>query len=102
MKRFRNLAVVALVAAAVAGCYRVTVVTGAPATATKIDLPWQKSFVFGLVPPDTINARATCPNGVAEVMIEHSFLNGLVANLTWNLFTPIHPVVTCASSPRPQ
>lgn len=102
MKRFRSLAVVALFAAAVVGCYRVTVITGAPATATTIDLPWQKSWVFGLVPPDTINSRATCPNGVSQVMVEHSFLNGLVASLTWSIFTPIHPVVTCASSPRPQ
>lgn len=78
------------------GCYRITVETGAPAAETKIDLPWQKSWVFGLVPPDTINARATCPNGVSKVMVEHTFLNGLVAGLTWNIFTPIRPVVTCA------
>jgi hypothetical protein len=101
MRRFPNLAVVALFLLAVSACYRVTVVTGAPATTTKIDYPWQKSWVFGLVPPDTINSRATCPNGVSQVMVEHSFLNGLVAALTWSIFTPIHPVVTCASSPRP-
>jgi hypothetical protein len=101
MRRIPNLAVVALFALSVAACYRVTVVTGAPATTTKIDYPWQKSWVFGLVPPDTINSRATCPNGVSSVMVEHSFLNGLVASLTWSIFTPIHPVVTCASSPRP-
>ncbi|MBC7895777.1 MAG: hypothetical protein H7066_10195 [Cytophagaceae bacterium] len=78
------------------GCFRTTVETGAPAGETKIDLPWQKSWVFGLVPPDTINTRATCPNGVSKVMVEHSFLNGLVRALTWSMFTPIHPVVTCA------
>lgn len=78
------------------GCYRITVETGAPEGDKKIDLPWQKSWVIGLVPPDTINAKATCTNGVSKVMVEHSFLNGLVAGLTYNIFTPIHPVVTCA------
>ncbi|MGQ0646444.1 MAG: Bor/Iss family lipoprotein [Gemmatimonadaceae bacterium] len=84
------------------GCFRTTVITGAPEADTKIDLPWQKSWVFGLVPPDTINARTQCPNGVAKVMVEHTFLNGLVGAITWNIFTPIHPVVTCASSARPR
>lgn len=101
MKRMSSLVAIGLFALAAAGCYRVTVVTGAPATSTKLDYPWQKSWVFGIVPPDTINSRATCPNGVAQVMVEHSFLNGLVAILTSSIFTPIHPVVTCASSPRP-
>lgn len=100
MKRYKVAAFVALLAMSTS-CYRVTVITGAPATDTKIDLPWQKSWVFGLVPPDTIQARTVCPNGVARVMVEHSFVNGLVEFLTWNIFTPIHPVVTCASSPRP-
>ena len=79
-----------------AGCFRTTVLTGLPEGDTKIDLPWQKSWVFGLVPPDTINTKPRCPNGVAKVMVEQSFLNGLVAGLTSNIFTPIHPVVTCA------
>jgi hypothetical protein len=67
-----------------------------PESETKIDIPWQKSWVIGLVPPDTINAQQRCPNGVAKVMIEQTFLNGLVRGLTYNIFTPIHPVVTCA------
>ncbi|MBV6522906.1 MAG: hypothetical protein MNPFHGCM_03056 [Gemmatimonadaceae bacterium] len=99
MKRLLALACASVLSV---GCYRVTVVTGAPATATTIDLPWQKSWVFGLVPPDTIQSRTRCPNGVAQVMVESSFLNGLVSSITYSIFTPIHPVVTCASSPRTQ
>jgi hypothetical protein len=99
MKRLSALAALALLITS--ACWRVTVITGAPATETKIDLPWQKSWVYGLVPPDTIKAQTACPNGVSKVMVEHSFLNELVALLTWSIFTPIHPVVTCASSPRP-
>ena len=97
--RLVSLVALALLAS---GCYRTTVITGAPPAPNKVDLPWQKSWVFGLVPPDTINARTTCPNGVASVVVEHSFVNGLVRVLTQNIFTPIHPVVTCATSPRPR
>jgi hypothetical protein len=101
MKRSLKAALLAACVLSLAGCFRVTVVTGAPATDKKIDIPWQKSWVYGLVPPDSIGAKTACPNGVAMVMVEQSFLNGLVAGLTWQIFTPIHPVVTCASSPRP-
>lgn len=102
MKRLASYSAIAIAAVLLGACFRVTVVTGAPATETKIDLPWQKSWVLGLVPPDTILSKTRCPNGVAQVMVEQSFLNGLVSSLTWNIFTPIHPVVTCASSPRPR
>ena len=91
---------VLLLAAAVlcAGCYHVTVITGAPAAATTIDKPWQHSFVYGLVPPAEINAsQGGCSQGAAKVETERSFVNGLVSVLTWNLYTPIHVLVTCAS-----
>ncbi|MCC6317176.1 MAG: hypothetical protein IT361_05735 [Gemmatimonadaceae bacterium] len=77
-------------------CYRTTVETGLPAGDRTIDIPWQKSWIYGLVPPDTINTRPTCPNGVSRVVVEHSFVNLLVGWVTWNIFTPIHPKVTCA------
>ena len=85
--------------ALVAGCYHYTVISGAPASAQKIELPWQKSWVFGLVPPDTIKSQQTCPQGIAQFETKHSFLNGLVSGITYSIFTPIHPTVTCASGP---
>ncbi|MCU0648005.1 MAG: Bor family protein [Gemmatimonadaceae bacterium] len=85
--------------AALTGCYHYTVVTGAPESDKKIDVRWQKSWVFGLVPPDTIKSKATCAQGVAKVETQHTFLNGLVRLLTYSIFTPINPVVTCASGP---
>ena len=82
-----------------AGCYHVTVVTGAPSTSQKIDKPWQNSFVEGLVPPAEISSKETCPQGVAKVETERSFLNGLVSTLTYSIYTPMHATVTCASGP---
>jgi hypothetical protein len=92
-------ALVIAVAASSAACYHYTVVSGAPAAAQKIDIPWQKAWVLGLVPPDTINSQQTCPQGIAQFETKHSFLNRLVSGITYSLFTPMHPTVTCASGP---
>jgi len=101
---------VAAVVTVLASCYRVTVITGEPAPAPPpvaptiqpanvIDRPWQHSFVIGLVPPAEISTRERCPQGVAEVVTEHSFLNGLVRSLTYGIYSPIHTRVTCAAQP---
>ena len=97
MKGIRTVAALALLA--LSGCYHYTIVTGAPAADKTVGRNWQKSFILGLVPPDTISTRAECPNGVASFETTHSFLNGLVANISYNLFTPISTKYTCASGP---
>jgi hypothetical protein len=85
--------------ALLSGCYRVTVLTGAPPAPETIDKPWQNSFVYGLVPPPEIDAKAQCAQGLAAVQTERSFLNGLVGVLTWSIYTPMHTKVTCATGP---
>ena len=97
MRITRIVSVVALVA--LGACYRVTVHTGAPPAATVIDKQWQLSFVYGLVPPPAIDAKQACPQGVASVVTERSFLNGVVDYFTGRLFTPMHAKITCASGP---
>jgi Bor protein len=63
--------------------------------------------VFGLVPPSTVETAAKCPNGVAKVETQLSFLNQLVSVLTLSIYTPMTIEVTCASGkgvadgPRP-
>jgi len=94
----RSAMLAAALAVLCAGCYHVTVVTGAPAGSTAIDVPWQHSFIIGLVPPSEINSKQTCPQGVAKVETEKSFLNGLVGAI-YNIYTPIHVTVTCATGP---
>lgn len=96
--RFRAIAACAAIIACSA-CFRVTVVTGAPTSTQTIDKPWQMSFVYGLVPPSELSTRPACAQGVAEVMTERSFLNGLVGALSSSLVTPLHVKVTCASGP---
>ena len=95
----RSAMTVLAAVALLSGCYRATVVTGAPASATVVDKPWQNSFVYGLVPPPEVNTSQQCPQGVSTVMTEQSFVNGLVRVLTWGIYTPMHARVTCASGP---
>jgi hypothetical protein len=100
--RFARLVRAALAALLVptAACYHQVVETGRPASATVIDKPWQMSFVYGLVPPPAVQTAAQCPGGVAKVETQHSFLNGLVAAVTFGIVTPIRLTVTCASGGR--
>ena len=79
------------------GCYHTSVVTGLEPSTTTIEQPFALSFVYGLVPPPEVDASEKCKDGVAKVETEISFVNGLVAALTFSLFTPMHITVTCAA-----
>jgi hypothetical protein len=44
-----------------------------------------------------VEAGAKCPNGLAKVETQQSFVNGLVAILTLGIYTPMQITVTCAA-----
>jgi len=92
--------IASLVAAAsfLAGCYHVTVVTGLPESTTGVHKEWAAGWLWGLVPPETIESAKACTNGVAKVETQQAFLNGLVSVVTWGIFTPWQIDVVCASS----
>lgn len=93
MKRALTILVLASI---ISGCYHATVNTGVAPGTRLIEQQWAKSFVFGLVPPDALDAMAQCGNqGVARVETQISFLNGLVSILTFSIFTPMEITVTC-------
>ena len=83
---------------ALAGCYHAVIETGRPAGTTVISKPWAMSFVFGLIPPPVENVAQQCTNGVSKVETQHSFLNGLVAAVTFSIITPMQIDVTCAAA----
>lgn len=80
------------------GCYAATVETGRPPSSTVIKKTFAASWIFGLVPPKTIETASTCPNGVSRVETQLSFVNQLVGMLTLGIYTPMQIVVTCASA----
>jgi hypothetical protein len=93
----RKLLALAVASLTLTGCYRATVITSAQPSPTVIDVPFQHSFVLGLVPPKEINTSQQCPNGVAKVVTEQSFLNGVVNYFVGIVYSPIHVTVTCAN-----
>ncbi len=90
----------ALVMVVLSGCYHATIETGLPPSNVTVEEPWAASWIVGLVPPKTVETAALCPNGVAVVETQQSFLNGLVGALTFGIFTPMNITVTCADGGR--
>jgi hypothetical protein len=72
-------------------------VTGATPSTEVIEQTFASGWIYGLVPPKTIETASKCPNGLAKVETEQSFVNGLVAVLTLGIYTPMHITVTCAA-----
>src|SRR5689334_9480076 len=95
MRIRRAAAVVA--AFALTGCYHAVIQTGRPESSDVISLKWANSFIFGLVPPPVVETAQRCTNGVAKIETQHSFLNALVAAITWQIYTPMQIDVTCAA-----
>ncbi len=94
----RPLALVAMLLT-LSACYHATVQTGlAPSTQT-IEEKWASGWIYGLVPPATVQTMQGCPAGVARVDTQQSFVNGLVAIITFGIYTPMEIIVTCAAGP---
>lgn len=79
-------------------CYHATIETGRPASNEVFDKGFAASWIYGLVPPSTIETASRCRSGVARVETELSFVNQLVGILTLGIYTPMHIKVTCASA----
>jgi len=86
-----------LVVLSSAGCYHQVVETGRPPSTTVVDRPWVKTWFWGLIEPDPIDARPECATGVSVIQTETSFMNGLVGALTFGIYTPQHVRITCAT-----
>lgn len=83
---------------AVVGCYHAVIETGRNPATTVIEKPWAPSFIGGLVPPQPLETGQRCPNGIARVDTQLSFLNMVVGAITFGIFTPMDLKVTCAAA----
>jgi Bor protein len=77
-------------------CYHATIETGATASTTVIRKGFASGWIYGLVPPKAVETASKCPDGVARVETQLSFVNQLVGFLTLGIYTPMEIVVTCA------
>lgn len=92
----RQKATVAAIVVVLSGCYHATIDTGAAPSAQTVEKKWASGWIYGLVPPSTVETTGKCPNGVAKVSTQLSFPNQLVSFLTWGIYTPMEIVATCA------
>lgn len=97
MKALPVLLVVLLAVSSI-GCYHAQVTTGRTPSAIVIDKPFASGWIYGLIPPDTVEAASECSDGVARVETQLSFVNQLVTAITFGIYTPMHITVTCASA----
>ena len=77
-------------------CWHATVETGLAPSTQVLEQKFASSWIYGLVPPKTVETASRCPDGVARVETELSFLNQVVHILTFGIYTPMHIRVTCA------
>ena len=96
MNRLRPMITLAFLVAT-AGCYHAVIDTGRPASTTVVSKSFAPSFIYGLVPPPALNVSQQCTSGVAKVETVHTFVEGLVAAITFGIFTPMSMKVTCAA-----
>ncbi len=97
MSSLRRRSTALLVAALLLpACYHATVETGAKPSTLVIKKGFASGWVYGLVPPKTVETASRCPDGVARVETQLSFVNQLVSFLTLGIYTPMEIIVTCA------
>lgn len=95
-KNLVKLAAAALVVLSTSACYHATVDTGRPSNGVTVSKNWAHGFLFGLIPPSTLETASQCPNGVAKVETQLSFLNQLANFITGGIYTPMQISVQCA------
>jgi hypothetical protein len=93
----RGAALVAVVTS-LGACYHATIETGLTPSTQVLEQSFASSWIYGLVPPKTVETASRCPDGVAKVETQQSFVNQLVGFLTLGIYTPMHIRVTCAQA----
>ena len=92
----KKIAIVGLMVMASTGCYHATIDTGAKPSTEVVEKKWASGWVYGLIPPKTVETTSKCKKGVAKVSTQLSFANQLVSILTSGIYTPMEIVATCA------
>ena len=96
--RPRSLVLLASLTALV-GCYHTTIDAGARPSTTVIEKRWAPGWIFGLVPPTTVETATNCHNDVAKAETQLSCVKQLVGFLTLSSYTPMDIRVTCDEGP---
>ncbi len=101
----KKLIGMALVLVLASGCYRhIYQVPGAIPAGFPAYSRWHHHLIFGLVNlSGDVDLPAVCPNGIARITDEHTFLNWLVSALIGGfIYTPTTVEIWCAAGPAMQ
>jgi len=96
--RLTRTASLIVAAFALSGCYHATIDTGLTPSGQTVKKEWAHSFIEGLVPPSVVETASKCPNGVAKVDTQLSFLNMLANAVTLGIYSPMTITVECAAA----
>jgi hypothetical protein len=96
--RNRLNSILVIGAVTMTGCYHAVVDTGRAPSGQLVENRWAHGFVYGLVPPSAVEVAQECPNGVARVETQLSFLNQVASALTFGIYTPMTISVQCAGA----
>lgn len=88
----------ALVALAIGGtgCHRIIIDSGLEPAAETYREEWNMAYAYAIYPAN-IDASQWCGGRFAVVETKHSFLNGVVSNITLGIITPMDVRVVCAA-----
>ncbi len=83
------------------GCFHINYVTDKPRAPSPEYKKWHNDFVYGLAEgSDPVDVKQICPEGVARIESEETFVNGLVNVLTIGIYNPQEVTVTCVASSK--
>lgn len=96
--RSNRIAFLLVVAFGISGCYHATIDTGLTPSGQTVENKWATGWIAGLVPPKTVETASQCPNGVARVETQLSFLNQVANFVTFGIYSPMTITVQCAAA----
>ncbi|MFS4417743.1 Bor family protein [Maribacter sp. 2307ULW6-5] len=91
---FKTMAVAIAGSFLMTSCYTYTTVVGSGAQGNSETKAWNHYVVYGLAPVGVSDAKELA-GGAAnyEVTTTHTFVNGLIAGLTFGIYTPTTTIV---------
>ena len=95
MKRFKLMILTLVVGTMMTSCYSYTTVVGDGAQTGQEIKVWNHYVIYGLAPVGVSNPTILT-NGADNytVTTKQSFVNGLVAGLTFGIYTPTTTIIT--------
>ncbi|MEE4162489.1 MAG: Bor family protein [Woeseiaceae bacterium] len=97
MKRISNALHLAVLGLFLTGCASQTFTINGSTTAEPSEQSSQHFFIHGLGQEKVVDAASLC-NGaenIVKVEAQQTFVNGLLATITWGIYTPRDVMVYC-------